>query len=130
MNTMFVDISGVTITSGTTYAEAGVAFFNTSGAIRNSVVGPLVRAADGTELAARPHGWGVVATSYYHGAEAGPRHEVTLDGTLVTGYQSGGVLFDDRARHRRLGRHADAHRIRSSTAPSRTRASSAPAPTR
>lgn len=94
MNTMFVDISGVTVTSGTTYAEAGVAFFNTSGAIRDSVVGPLVRASDSSELAARPHGWGVVATSYYLSAEAGPRHEVTLDGTLVTGYQSGGVLFD------------------------------------
>ena len=94
MNTMFVDISGVTITSGSVYAEAGVAFFNTSGAIRNSVVGPLVRATDSSELAARPHGWGVIATSYYLGAEAGPRHEVTLDGTLVTGYQSGGVLFD------------------------------------
>ncbi|HST39360.1 MAG TPA: hypothetical protein VLK58_07615, partial [Conexibacter sp.] len=95
MNTMFVDISGVTITSGDYYAEAGVAFFNTSGAIRNSVVGPLLRAVDGTELAARPHGWGVVVTNHYQGAEAGPRREISIENSLVTGYQSGGVLFDD-----------------------------------
>ncbi|MDW5598151.1 choice-of-anchor D domain-containing protein [Conexibacter stalactiti] len=94
MNTMFVDISGVTIRSGDVYAEAGVAFFNASGAIRNSIVGPLVRAVDGAELAARPHGWGVVATNHQQGAEAGPRREISVESSLVTGYQSGGVLFD------------------------------------
>ncbi|ADB52677.1 hypothetical protein Cwoe_4263 [Conexibacter woesei DSM 14684] len=94
-NTMFVDISGVTITSGTTYAEAGVAFFNASGAIRDSVVGPLVRAADAGELAARPHGWGVVVANSQQGAEAGPRREVAIERSRVFGYQSGGVLFDD-----------------------------------
>jgi hypothetical protein len=93
-NTLFVEISGVTITSGTTYAEAGVAFFDASGTIRDSTVGPLVRAADGAELAARPHGWGVVATNHYQGAEAGPRREISIENSLVTGYQSGGVLFD------------------------------------
>lgn len=94
-NTMFVDISGVTITSGTTYAEAGVAFFNASGAIRDSVVGPLVRAADAGELAARPHGWGVVVSNSQQGAEAGPRREVVIERSRVHGYQSGGILFDD-----------------------------------
>ncbi len=94
-NTTYVDISGVTITSGTTYAEAGVAFFNTSGAVRNSVVGPLVRAADGLELAARPHGWGVVATNHYQGAtEAAALRRIAIEDSLVTGYQSGGILFD------------------------------------
>lgn len=95
VNTMFVDISGVTISSGTTYAEAGVAFFNANGAIRSSVVGPLVRATSAEELAARPHGWGVVVANSQQGAEAGPRREVSIEGSLVTGYQSGGVLFDD-----------------------------------
>jgi hypothetical protein len=93
-STMFVDISGVTIDSPSTYAEAGVAFFNANGAIRDAVVGPLRRAADAGELAARPHGWGVVATNSQQGAEAGPRRRVTIEDTLVTGYQSGGVLFD------------------------------------
>ncbi|MDO8188946.1 choice-of-anchor D domain-containing protein [Conexibacter sp. JD483] len=95
MNTMFVDISGVTISSGTTYAEAGVAFFNANGAIRSSVVGPLLRATSAEELAARPHGWGVVVSNSQQGAEAGPRRQVSIEGSLVTGYQSGGVLFDD-----------------------------------
>lgn len=95
MNTIFVDISGVTITSGVVYAEAGVAFFDASGAIRDSVVGPLVRASSAPELAARPHGWGVVSTNHYQGAEAGPRREITVEGTLVRGFQSGGILFDD-----------------------------------
>ncbi len=95
VNTMFVDISGVTISSGTTYAEAGVAFFNANGAIRSSVVGPLLRATSAEELAARPHGWGVVVANSQQGAEAGPRREVSIEGSLVTGYGSGGVLFDD-----------------------------------
>lgn len=94
-NVTFVDISGVTITSGSTTAEAGVAFFNSSGAIRNSVVGPLERASDATELAAAPHGWGVVVSNHFQGADAGPRREVTIRNSLITGYQSGGVLFDD-----------------------------------
>ncbi|MDO8213202.1 choice-of-anchor D domain-containing protein [Conexibacter sp. CPCC 206217] len=95
INTMFVDISGVTIDAPTTYAEAGVAFFNANGAIRNSVVGPLLRATDSVELAARPHGWGVVMTNHFQGAEAGPHREVSIENSLVTGYQSGGILFDD-----------------------------------
>ena len=93
-NTMFVDISGVTISSPNTTAEAGVAFFNANGAIRKSVVGPLRRAADGTALAAAPHGWGVIATNSQFGAEAGPRRRVVVEDSLVTGYQSGGIRFD------------------------------------
>ena len=66
-NENFVDISGVTIESPAAYAEAGVSFFNTSGRISNSVIGPLLRAADATELAARPHGWGVVMANSLQG---------------------------------------------------------------
>ncbi len=92
----FVDISGVKVTSPDIYAEAGVAFFNTSGRISNSVIGPLKRAADAAELAARPHGWGVIMTNSIQGAsEAAVRRELTIAGSLVTGYQSGGILFDD-----------------------------------
>lgn len=94
-NENFVDISGVTIESPDAYAEAGVAFFNTSGRIARSVVGPLRRAAPDTELASRPHGWGVIMTNSLQGAEAGVRREVTIEDSLVTGYQAGGVLFDD-----------------------------------
>jgi hypothetical protein len=92
----FVDISGVTVTSPDVYAEAGVAFFNTSGRVSKSVIGPLYRSADATELAAKPHGWGVVMTNSLQGAsEAAVRREVTVADSLVTGYQSGGILFDD-----------------------------------
>ena len=44
MTENFVDISGVTVRSPDVYAEAGIAFFNTSGRISNSVVGPLYHA--------------------------------------------------------------------------------------
>ncbi|MTD42734.1 hypothetical protein GKE82_00035 [Conexibacter sp. W3-3-2] len=86
----FTTISGVTVESPTIYAEAGIAFFNTSGVVRNSRVGPLLRAADATELAARPHGWGIVQTNHLVGASEGTiRREVTVERTLVTGYQAG-----------------------------------------
>jgi hypothetical protein len=91
----FLDISGVTITSPNAYVEAGIAFFNTSGRIANSTVGPLLRAADATALAAAPHGWGVVMTNSLVGAEAGVRRELTVANSLITGYQTGGILFDD-----------------------------------
>jgi hypothetical protein len=93
-NENFVDISGVTIDSPSAYAEAAVAFFNTSGRISRSTIGPLLRAADASALAAAPHGWGVIMTNSMQGAEAGVRREVTVADSLVTGYQSGGVLFD------------------------------------
>ena len=48
----YVDISGVKIESGSTTAEAGVAFFNASGRIANSEIG-TIKAANG-------NGWGVV----------------------------------------------------------------------
>jgi Big-like domain-containing protein len=94
-NENFVDISGVTIDSPTTYAEAGVAFFNTSGRISNSVIGPLLRASTEAELAERPHGWGVIQANSLQGAEAGVRRQVAVARSVVTGYQSGGILFDD-----------------------------------
>jgi hypothetical protein len=94
-NENFVDISGVTIESPDVYAEAGIAFFNTSGRISKSRVGPLVRAADAVALAERPHGWGVIQTNSLQGAEAGVRRQVTVADSLITGYQSGGILFDE-----------------------------------
>jgi hypothetical protein len=91
----FVDISGVTITSPDIYAEAGIAFFNTSGRISNSVIGPLKRAVDGPDLVAHPHGYGVLMTDSIQGAsEAAVRRELSVVNSLVTGYQSGGILFD------------------------------------
>ena len=67
-NENFVDISGVTIESPDAYAEAGLAFFNASGRISKSIVGPLRTAEDASEFAGRPHGWGVVMTNSLQGA--------------------------------------------------------------
>jgi Bacterial Ig domain len=94
-NENFVDISGVTVTSPSAYVEAGIAFFNTSGRVANSTVGPLLRAPDSTAFAAAPHGWGIIMTNSLQGAEAGVRRELTVANSLVTGYQAGGILFDD-----------------------------------
>jgi hypothetical protein len=93
----FVSISGVTIESPTVYAEAGVAFFNASGSVTNSVIGPLASAAaTGGTLATRPYGWGLIATDSLLGAGTGTvMRNVTVSSTLVTGYQTGGILFDD-----------------------------------
>jgi hypothetical protein len=94
-NENFVDISGVTIESPTAYAEAGVAFFNTSGRIADSRIGPLLTATTADEASARPHGWGVIQTNSLQGAEAGARRELSIVDSLVTGYQAGGILFDE-----------------------------------
>ncbi|MFA4927481.1 MAG: Ig-like domain-containing protein [Patulibacter sp.] len=95
-NENFVSISGVTVESPDAYAEAGIAFFNTSGRIADSVVGPLRRSAPDTELTTRPHGWGVVMTNSLQGTVIGGiRREVSVVDSLVTGYQAGGILFDD-----------------------------------
>lgn len=94
-NELFVDISGVSVTSGDTWAEAGIAFFGAAGRVSESKVGPLRRATDAGELAAHPHGWGVVKTGIVQGAGPGTvESEVTVADSLVTGYQSGGILFD------------------------------------
>lgn len=94
-NEMFVDISGVTVTSGGVFAEAGIAFFGAAGRVSESVVGPLRTATSPEELAANPHGWGIVKTGLILGAgPATVESEVTVDSTLVTGYQTGGILFD------------------------------------
>jgi hypothetical protein len=83
----YVDISGVTIESGTTTAEAGVAFFNSSGRIADSKVGPI-KAANGT-------GWGVVETNSLSAeGEGAPERQVTIEDSKVSGYGAGGVLFD------------------------------------
>jgi hypothetical protein len=83
----FVDISGVTIESGSTAAEAGVAFFNASGRIADSVVGPIT--------AANGNGWGVVETnSLTAQGEGAPERQVTIVDSTVKGYGAGGVLFD------------------------------------
>jgi dienelactone hydrolase len=94
-NEMFVDISGVTVTAGNTFAEAGIAFFGTAGRVSESVVGPMKVASDAGELAENPHGWGIVKTNMLLGAGPGTvENEVTVTNSVVTGYQSGGILFD------------------------------------
>lgn len=91
----FVDISGVTVTSGNTYAEAGIAFFGAAGRVSESVVGPMKVATTPEELKENPHGWGIVKTGVIQGAGKGTvETEVTVANSLVTGYQSGGILFD------------------------------------
>jgi hypothetical protein len=93
-NENFFDLSGVTVTSPGAYVEAGIAFFNTSGRVSKSVVGPLRRAA-AANAAAQPHGWGVVMTnSLQSDVPGGIRREVTIEDSLVTGFGAGGVLFD------------------------------------
>ncbi|MEV4420200.1 Ig-like domain-containing protein [Patulibacter sp. NPDC049589] len=94
-NENFLDLSGVTVKSPDAYVEAGIAFFNTSGRVAKSVVGPLRRpAADA--VATRPHGWGVVQTNSLQSAVLGGiRRSVTVEDSLVTGFSAGGVLFDD-----------------------------------
>ncbi|WP_026910058.1 Ig-like domain-containing protein [Patulibacter minatonensis] len=93
-NENFLDLSGVTVESPDAYAEAGIAFFNTSGRVAKSVVGPLRRpAADA--VAGRPHGWGIVQTNSLQSAVLGGiRRQVTVEDSLVTGFGAGGVLFD------------------------------------
>jgi dienelactone hydrolase len=94
-NEHFVEISGVTVTSGSAYAEAGVAYFNSAGRISDSVIGPMKRATSAAELADAPHGWGIVKTNRLLGVGPGTvENEVTVDRTLVTGYQSGGIFID------------------------------------
>ncbi|HVW47808.1 MAG TPA: Ig-like domain-containing protein [Solirubrobacterales bacterium] len=84
----YVDISGVKIESGSTAAEAGVAFFNASGRIANSEIG-TIKAANG-------NGWGVVMTNSQIGTGPGsPERQVTIENSKIKGYATGGVLFDD-----------------------------------
>lgn len=94
-NEMFVDISGVTITSGSTWAEAGIAYFGAAGRVSESVVGPMKVATTATELLDHPHGWGVVKTGVIQGSGTGTvESELTVTDSVVKGYQSGGILFD------------------------------------
>ncbi|MFW2512174.1 S-layer homology domain-containing protein [Demequina sp. SO4-13] len=94
-NELFLDLSGVTVTSGSVYAEAGIAFLNTAGRVSDSIVGPLKVGANEDERTANPHGWGIVKTNYLQGAGSGTvETELTVADSVVTGYQSGGILFD------------------------------------
>jgi large repetitive protein len=94
-NEMFVDISGVTVTSGDTWAEAGIAYFGAAGRVSESKVGPMRVATTSAELAEHPHGWGVVKTGVIQGAGTGTvESELTVTDSVVSGYQSGGILFD------------------------------------
>ncbi|MFI5893837.1 Ig-like domain-containing protein [Actinoplanes sp. NPDC051513] len=94
-NEMFVDISGVTVTSGNTWAEAGIAYFGAAGRIADSVVGPMKVATTDEEKAAHPHGWGVIKTGLIQGTSSGTvESELTVADSVITGYQSGGILFD------------------------------------
>ncbi|BBH69144.1 hypothetical protein ACTI_58290 [Actinoplanes sp. OR16] len=91
-NEMFVDISGVTVTSGDVWAEAGIAYFGAAGRISDSVVGPLKTDSD---LTAHPHGWGIVKTGIIQGTGASTvESELSVEDSLVTGYAAGGILFD------------------------------------
>jgi hypothetical protein len=90
----FVEISGVTIESPSVYAEAGVAFFNSSGRITNSVVGPL-KTIKSSEAATKPYGWGVIETNSLIGAPGTAERQVTIANSKVFGYQAGGFLVDD-----------------------------------
>ena len=91
-----VTISGVTVQSPDVYAEAGIAFNNTSGRVIDSVVGPLRRATTSSELSSRPLGWGIVASNSFIGTESTgePRRRVHVERTRVTGYQAGGIRID------------------------------------
>lgn len=92
-----VDISGVTVRSPYSYAEAGIAYFNTSGTVANATIGPLRRGNADESAARRPHGWGVVQTNFLQGTGGGSgtvRRQVSVVDSLVTGYQAGGILFD------------------------------------
>jgi hypothetical protein len=88
-NEMYVDISGVKIESGSDTAEAGVAFFNTSGRIADSEIG-TIKPVNG-------NGWGVVATNSIIAdpVENTPERNVTLEDDVIKGYSAGGVMIDD-----------------------------------
>lgn len=95
-NEIDVDISGVTVRSGSVYAEAGIAYFNANGTVSDSVVGPLKRPGAAFDPAA-PHGWGVIQTNFLQGGGPGSgtvRRSVTVEDSVVKGYVAGGVLFD------------------------------------
>ncbi|MEU4564611.1 Ig-like domain-containing protein [Actinoplanes sp. NPDC023936] len=94
-NEMFVDISGVTVTSGDVWAEAGIAYFGAAGRVTDSVVGPLKTASTDAERSAHPHGWGITKTGIIQGTgTATVESELSVTASVVTGYQSGGILFD------------------------------------
>ncbi|HMJ36719.1 MAG TPA: Ig-like domain-containing protein [Baekduia sp.] len=86
-----VTISGVTIASPDVDVEAGVNFFNSSGHVVNSVIGPLHNATSGAPL-----GWGVVLSNSYLGVDSpgAPARRLQIDGSRIAGYGAGGVRVD------------------------------------
>ncbi len=89
------DISGVTIRSPHAYAEAGVAYFNTSGTLKDVVVGPIARADADSATPARMAGASCRRTRSRRGPGSGTvRREVHVIDSLIEGYQAGGILFD------------------------------------
>lgn len=87
-NELFLDLSGVTVTSGSVAAEAGIAFVNTAGRVSDSVIGPVTAGEN-------PHGWGIIKTNFLQGAGEGTvETELTVADSVVTGYTAGGILFD------------------------------------
>ena len=95
----YVDISGVKIESGSDAAEAGVAFFNTSGRIADSEIG-TIKPVNG-------NGWGVVATNSIIADPIvnTPERNVTLENDVDQGLLE--RRRDDRrlTGRRRRGRH-------------------------
>jgi large repetitive protein len=86
-------ISGVTITDGGYYVDAGIAFNNAAGTISDSTIGPFTGSQP---TAAQPNvGWGVVASNNYAVTPQGAfERDVTVSNNLITGYGGGGVLID------------------------------------
>ena len=78
-----VDISGVTITSGGRYAEAGVVFRDVDGSLRRSRVTDLA----GPRMPAFDEGQGLAV----YADAAGSGHELAVTETLLEGYGKGGI---------------------------------------
>lgn len=85
-NEMFLDLSGVTVSTGNVAAEAGIAYFGAAGRVSDSVI---------TAGTAGTLGWGVVKTGVIQGSGKGTvQTELTVTDSVVTGFASGGILFD------------------------------------
>ena len=86
-------ISGVTISDGGHFVDAGIVFNNAAGTVTDSTIGPF---AGSTPSSSQPNvGWGVVASNNYAVTPQGAfTRDVTVSNDLITGYGGGGVLVD------------------------------------
>ncbi len=86
-NELFLDLSGVTVSTGNVVAEAGIAYFGAAGRVSDSVI---------TAGTAGTLGWGVVKTGVIvgSGSKGTVETELTVADSVVTGFTSGGILFD------------------------------------